>query len=682
MKNSNPTCLLTFATAVKVCAVIATLTSTAVLHAVSADSVPGRILVKPRSDVNESDLQQLFASHGVQQHATIHQINVRILNVPEAARDHVLEALQHNAKIEFAEPDATVAPDFIPNDPGYFNEWHLSIIQAPQAWDITKGSSGVVIAILDTGVDGTHPDLSPNLVPGWNFYDNNADTSDVVGHGTAVAGTAAAAGNNAAGVASVAFNCRFMPIRISDPTGTAAYSTIASALTYAADHGARVANISFKATDSSTVTSAAQYFQSKGGVTTVSAGNDSTFDTAKDNPYILTVSATTGDDILASWATTGNNIDLAAPGQGIITTIRGGGYSTWAGSSFSAPIVAGVAALVISANPSLSGSQVQDILKQNADDLGAAGWDPSYGWGRVNAYKAVLAATGGAQPPADTTPPTANIIAPSNGSTVSGTVAVTVSTSDNVGVTKVEFYVNGSLANTAAAGSFSWNTTALPNGSCTLQALAYDAAGNVGTSSAVSVSVQNIVLDTTAPTVTITTPATGSTVSGPVSVNVSAADNVGITKLEWYLNGALSGSSSTPSATFMWDTTTSANGSYTLKALAYDAAGNVGSSSVTVSVNNISQPADTVAPSVQITSPASGVTLMKNTKIYVSASDDVAVTRVDLFVDGKLLSTSSSATTVFSWNTMKVARGSHTLQALGYDAAGNQGSSAAVTVYK
>jgi len=205
---------------------------------------------------------------------------------------------------------------------------------------------------------------------------------------------------------------------------------------------------------------------------------------------------------------------------------------------------------------------------------------------------------------------------------------------------------------------------------------------NVGTSATTIVSVQNTVADTTAPSATFTAPTSGSTVSGVVSVTVNATDDVGVTRVDWYLNGALAGSGSNGAATFSWDTTASANGSYTLQALAHDAAGNVGSSSVTASVNNVSLPTDTVPPSVQITSPTSGATVVKSMKIYAAASDNVGVTRVDLFVDGRLLATSSSATAVFSWNTMKVARGSHMLQAVGYDAAGNQGSSTAVTVYK
>ncbi len=674
--------LAAFETIGKLFAVVLTLTLTCGVHGAPANTVPGRLLVKPRDGVNEASLQQLFASHGAQQHAAINQINVRILNVPEAARDHVLVALQHNPNIEFAEPDGIHEPSLVPNDTYYSFAWHLPKIQAPQAWDITTGSSSVIIAILDTGVESTHPDLAAKIVSGWNFYDNNSNTSDVLGHGTQVAGGAAAISNNGAGVSSLAWGCRIMPIRVSDATGSAFDSTIAQALSWAADQGVRVANASYAVSQSSAVAGAAQYFQSKGGVVTIAAGNQTTFVTAADNPYVLTISATDSSDQVCTWSNTGNNIDLAAPGSGIPSTGSGGTYVTAGGTSLSAPIVAGVAALVISANPSLTGAQAQDILKKSADDLGAPGWDPSYGWGRVNAYKAVLAAIGGST--SDSTSPTALITSPSPGTTVSGTVAIGVSATDNVGVTKVECYINGALTatSTTTPATFSWDTKLYANGSYTLLVKAYDTAGNVGTSAPQSVSVQNTVADVTAPTTaTITAPASGGTVSGVVSVNVSASDNVSVTGVEWYLDGVLAGSSATTTSVFSWNTAEYPNGPCTLQARAYDAAGNVGASTiVNVTVQNTA--ADTTPPSVQITSPTSGATLLKTTKVYVTAGDNVGVTRVDLLVDGKLNTTSSSSTPVFSWNTMKVARGSHTLQAFAYDAAGNSTGSPLVTVNK
>ncbi len=651
--------------------------------AAPAGRVPERILVQPKDAAPEAALQAVFAGHGARQAGAIHQINVRILHVPEARLGRVLESLKHNPLIEFAEPDYLFAQAAVPSDTYYSLEWHLPKIAAPAAWDTTVGSSNVVIAVLDSGVDGTHPDLAAQLVAGWNFYDNNADTSDVNGHGTGVAGTAAALSNNGQGVASVAWVCKLMPIRVSDASGYASASAIASGLTWAADHGARVANLSFDNVSTvSSLSTAAQYFQSKGGVVVSAAGNDGLFDATADNPLFLKVSATDSTDTLASWSNTGNNVDVAAPGVTIATTMSGGGYGYGTGTSFSSPIVAGVAALVLSVNPNLTPGQVTAIIETTADDLGPVGWDPQYGYGRVNASRAVQAAlSAGAT---DTTPPTAAILSPVSGIVVSNLVTINVSGTDNVGITRVECYLNGACVgtNSVAPATFTWDTTGYTNGSYSLQARAYDAAGNMGVSAMDTVTVQNAAPDTTPPTVQITAPTTGSSVVGAVSVNINGSDNVGVTRIEWYLDGALVGSSATAPASFSWNTTNSANGSHTLQAKAYDAAGN-SSASATVTVTVQNAVADTTPPTAQVTSPTSGTTVAsKTTKVYVTASDNVGVTRVDLLVDGKNYATSSSATPMFSWTTSKLSRGSHTLQAIAYDAAGNSTRSSVVTVYK
>jgi hypothetical protein len=190
----------------------------------------------------------------------------------------------------------------------------------------------------------------------------------------------------------------------------------------------------------------------------------------------------------------------------------------------------------------------------------------------------------------DTTKPTVSITAPSN-STVSGTTNVSMSASDNVGVTKVELYINSTLAytGTSASCSYSWNTAAVKNGSYTLLAKAYDAAGNVGQSASKSVTVSNQVSDSTAPTVSITTPANNSSASGTTTVGISASDNVGVSKVELYVNNTLKYTGTSASASYSWDTTKETNGQCTLVAKAYDIAGNVGqSSNVFVTVNNSS----------------------------------------------------------------------------------------------
>jgi thermitase len=545
--------------------------------------VPGRVLVKFRSNVGLDHARQIVAALGAREDGLLGATEVHVLDLPEQADEAgFAHALASRPDVEFAELDRIVKPaEVTPNDPWYTNwEGHLRRIQAPEAWSITTGSSNVVIAILDTGVDATHEDLASKLVPGWNFYNNNSNTSDVGGHGTAVAGTAAAASNNGVGVASVCWDCKIMPIRVSDGVTGATYSALASGLNWAADHGARVANMSYIVSESATVTSSAKYFQSKGGVVTASAGNYGTFSSASDNPYILTVSATEYNDVLSGYSNTGNNIDLAAPGT-VFSTIKGGTYESVAGTSFSAPVVAGVAALVLSVNPSLSPNQVQDILKQSADDLGLPGWDSSYGWGRVNASRAVVLASG-ITTPLDTTAPSVSFTSPANGAILLGSVPIITSASDNTGVTSVTISIDGvpMITDTVAPFNFTWATNTVPNGGHTITALASDAAGNA-TATTLSVIVNNAV-DITLPTISITSPADGAKISTNVSVKVNAADNLGVTKVELYVDGFLQVVSTTAPFTTKWNSSKSARGPHTLQAKAYDAAGNAGSSPVVV----------------------------------------------------------------------------------------------------
>jgi subtilisin family serine protease len=545
-----------------------------------------RVLVKFHRGTPESQAQSALAQLGVREQARVARIGVRVLSLPSGKRvEDVVRWLRNRRDVEFAEPDWILPPaNTVPNDPQFPNQWHLSKIAAPAAWDSVVGSPAVVIAILDTGCDPNHPDLAPKYVPGWNFYDNNSNWSDVHGHGTAVAGCAAAVTNNAQGVAGVAWDCRIMPIRISDPNGYASLSTITSALVWAADQGARVANISYRVSEYSSLQSAAQYFVSKGGVVTVSAGNQATFISDPDNPYVLTVGATTSSDTLASFSNTGNIVDMVAPGSNITTTQRGGGYATWSGTSFSAPITAGVAALVIAAQPGLSGRQVMQVLIESCDDLGATGWDPAYGWGRLNAQKAVARALSGVIA-GDTTPPSVQFASPAAGATVSDTVLVSVNATDNVAVDSVAISLNGvTVANlTKAPYTWSWNTTNYANGAYNLTAVATDTSGNQAAQT-ITVNVYNIP-DTTPPSISIVSPVSGSVVSGSVNVQVLASDNKAVTKVELYVNGKRVASSTTPPFSMTWNTRGLKAATYTLQCRAYDAAGNsTWSNSVKVTV--------------------------------------------------------------------------------------------------
>lgn len=286
----------------------------------------------------------------------------------------------------------------------------------------------------------------------------------------------------------------------------------------------------------------------------------------------------------------------------------------------------------------------------------------------------------GGGPIADVAAPSVAISAPAANATVSGTYSVTASASDNVGVSKVEFYLNGALqaSDTTTPYLFSWNTATVANGSYSLSVKAYDAAGNVGQSAALTVNVNNVAADTSAPTVTITAPANGATVSGNVAFAVSASDNVKVSKVEFFDNGVLSAVVNATPYSYTWNTAAAVNGSHTLTSKAYDAAGNIGqAASIQVTVNNVV--ADTTAPAVAISSPASGATISGMVNITASASDSVGVSKVEFYVNGVLKATDTTAPFSFSWDSATVANGSYSLSARAFDAAGNIGQSGSVT---
>ncbi|MCB1933366.1 MAG: S8 family serine peptidase [Candidatus Accumulibacter sp.] len=453
--------------------------------------VPGRLLIQQRAGLSDAEVDKSLKPHGAKRIGKIAAINVHIVQLPATAdASAVATALSNNRLFKYVERDRILAPAAATNDPSLPNQWHLAKIGAPMAWNITHGND-VTIAILDTGVDDRHPDLAAQMVPGWNAYDHNADASDVHGHGTAVAGTAAATGNNALGVASVAYGSKIMPIRISDPQGYATVSAIAAGLVWAADHGARVASISHEyASNAATIDSAAQYFKGKEGLTIAAAGNRGQGENIVSTGNMVIVSATDRDDRAPSWSSFGTYINIAAPGQDILTTTRGGGYGHWSGTSVATAVVAGTTALMMAANPALSTSQIQSILYSTAVDLGGVGKDEHYGAGRVDAAQATRLAA--ATPSANPLAPTVTISAPAGG-TVGGLVLVDVAASHSVSVARVELAVNGKTyaTDTTSPHGFVWDTTGVPDGVVTLTAYAYDAAGNYTSAQPVRVMVAN-----------------------------------------------------------------------------------------------------------------------------------------------------------------------------------------------
>lgn len=458
-----------------------------------------RLMVVPSAGLSPSNLAAIMAVHGGRARR-IGKSSLNVIDLPSGvSAKAVLAQLSKHPHLKRVELDRKVRASYVPNDPYYGSEYHLTKIGTPSAWNSTQGA-GVTIAILDTGVDGSHPDLGPNMVPGYNFVDNNTNTADVCGHGTAVAGSAAALSDNAMGVAGVAGQAKIMPIRIGvldAATGncTAFLSTIVSGITYAADRGARIVNVSFgPLAGSPSVQNAAQYLKSKGGLLFVSAGNSGVDAAIAPTSSMIVVSATDSGDSRTSWSNFGSFVSLAAPGAGIWTTTKGNIYQQWNGTSFSSPVAAGVGALVMAANPSLDNQSVENLLYSTAVDLGAVGRDPHFGYGRVNAAAAVAAAVA-KRTPADTVAPAVAIGSPANGASVSGLVAVSVTATDNVGVDRVELKVNGVTVavDQAAPYQFSWDSAGAANGTATLVAVAYDVAGNAGTSASLGVKVANAI---------------------------------------------------------------------------------------------------------------------------------------------------------------------------------------------
>ena len=630
-----------------------------------AGGPPSRILVKFNSGI---DGHGVLAGLGAGCGEEIGSLGVHALKLPSTADETaLLKVLKQHGDVEFVEIDQLREPSAVTaNDPRFFAQASLWNMRAPDAWEITTGSSSVVVAVIDTGVNGSNLDLIGKVLPGWNTVSNNSDSSPINHHGNYMAGAVAAVTNNQFGVAAVCWQCQVLPVRVSNLTSGLANDTdIAEALQWAADRGARVAIVGYPVSESATVTAAAQYFESRGGVVVVPSGNDGSFRSAADNPSMLTVGAVDVLDDVFSWSNTGNAVDLVADGL-IYSVTSAESVTSYLGTSAAAAMVAGAAALVLSNQPGMSPQDVKATLIDSAEDINSAGWDAATGWGRVDAYAALTSEI----PDVDTTLPNVSMTYPANGATVSGSLTMQASASDNVGVESVAFAVDGvtKCTDTAAAYSCSWNSATAANGSHTLRATARDEAGN-SKSHSISVNVQNTTSDTTLPSVSLTSPASGATVSGSTAIAASASDNVGVAKVEFYFDGALRARETTSPYSYSWNTTTSSNGSHTVMARAYDAANNSRSASRTVTVSNSTS--DTTLPSVSITSPASGATVSGTLTIQASASDNVGVQSVTFAVDGSTKCTDTTASYACSWDSNTVSNGSHTLTATARDAAGN-----------
>lgn len=546
------------------------------------------ILVKAVPGLDDTKLEQILSRNGGHSVARIQQIGVHIVKVPAQAEEQVVAALSHNPNIEFAELDMRIGhEEFIPDDPKFGSQWHHNTMNSSFAWDTTAGA-GVTVAILDTGVDGNHSDLQANLLPGWNSASQNTDWADIQGHGTMTAGTVGAIANNTLGVAGMAWNVSILPVRITnDSTGYAYFSDIARGLTWAADNGANVANISYGVSGSFSVSNAANYMKSKGGLTVASAGNGSVEIVLSDNADIISVSATDSADNLTSWSSWGNFVDVSAPGVSIWTTKNGNTYGAPSGTSFSSPLTAGVAALIMAANPSLTPDEVEQILESSTLDRGTVGWDNKYGHGRVDAGAAVLAAIN-TQPVIDNTAPVVSMSL-IDGQIISGLISITANASDDVGMSHVELHIDGNkiASDSSAPFTFAWDSTSFVDGNHTIEVKAVDTSGNVSSVSVIVTVSNPVVEDLEAPSTNITSHSDGDLVSGNVKINITANDNIGVAMLSCYIDGSLvSVTNDVTDMTCTWNTRKESSGSHIIEARAEDAAGNQATHSINLIVGS------------------------------------------------------------------------------------------------
>lgn len=322
----------------------------------------------------------------------------------------IAQEFSKDPEVLTAQPNYIYKANFIPNDPLYSDpgQWGIPDISAPDAWDIASGNSGTKIAIIDTGVSSTHPDLQNKLSDTWNFVDNTSSAEDYFGHGTHVAGIAAANTNNGIGVSGVAPLCSIMNLKAGDSNGLFDTSTIITAITYAINHHASVINMSLGGTGQDTLFRDKVASAIANNIPVVAAaGNESTNVSSGPTipasyPNVIAVSAINSQNQFAtlfagfeSGSNYGSRVDISAPGDGIRSTLTlynplRNGYGLESGTSMSTPFVAGVIGLIKSVSPNITISQLYQVLTQSATDAGTTGKDNYYGYGIVNAKAALL----------------------------------------------------------------------------------------------------------------------------------------------------------------------------------------------------------------------------------------------------------------------------------------------------
>ncbi len=378
------------------------------------------LLVRFKGGLSQNQINQVFVRYGLKQVAYDGDLNVyRVQAAPDRDLQSGLNALAADSRVRLAEPNYRVKPagsrreDFAGvrllgvggvNDPLFVWQWGLQRIQAPQAWKYMQGATNSIkLAVIDSGIDWAHPDLKPNLISGYNFLQPGTRADDGCGHGTAVAGIAGAV-HNKLGIAGTGLNVRLMPLKIFDDfCGSGELETVARAIRYAARQKVRVVNLSLSTEPDPQQTSCPRYLQeqidwayARGVLLVAAAGNYASdipvFPAACD--HVLSVASTGYGDELSFFSDYGQSVDVAAPGEGILTTTVGdapsGNYAYFDGTSASTPFVAGTAALVWQRHPGLMPLEVERMIESGADRPRQTGRTDTLGWGHLNTLRAIL----------------------------------------------------------------------------------------------------------------------------------------------------------------------------------------------------------------------------------------------------------------------------------------------------
>ena len=503
--------------------------------------VEKELLVLPYPGADAAGLAAAFDQAGAAVIDELPEIDLAVLEVADGDLARAAGALAASGLIETVQKNYVFTAQLIPDDPLFGGQPHLDQISAPQAWNLSVGDESIPIAVVDTGVDATHHDLAAKVVGGWNVLDDTPDSSDVAGHGTQVAGIAAAASNNATGVTGVAWKSPILAVRVTNDSGRATSRHIAAGIVWAAAHGARVINVSFAPLWSNRVVrAAAQTAFNRGSLVIISAGNGAGLTASAGYREALFVGAIDSLNDAASFTDRGPFVDLAAPGVGIRTTQQPEDYGFATGTSFAAPIVSGVAALAWSVNREAPPAAITRILVDTTTDLGPSGKDSTFGAGAVNAAAAVAAAT---QLTAhdDVTPPTLAISRPLDGALLVHRTAAIVSASDDVAVLGVTLFVDGIAVatDTRAPYYFVVDPARFSPGRHELGFEAADASGNRSARQTVTMTFDPATgTSTAATTITFRAPADGTVQSGDVDIHASIRDDDGLAVVEWFVDSA------------------------------------------------------------------------------------------------------------------------------------------------